>query len=187
MNPSKTIFLMPLFIVFLTLTCSQDNNPIQPDFPEPDHELIIYALVIDSLLIAPGKEWIVFLDSTEIWPIQNRDTADIPELQLNTIENFNSQNFHHHPFNIPIKKSINTNFISWKKWSELGGWDGFYQNYPNSVGLIGFSRIGLNHTGDQAALYLAWNIHYLASAGYLIIFSKKEYWKIDQIEIVWIS
>ena len=119
MNPLKTLLLMVFFIVILTLTCSQDSNPIQPDFPDPDNELLIYALVIDSLFIAPGREWIVFLDSTEIWAVQNRDTAYFPGLQLNTIENFNHQNLHHHPLNIPVIKSINTDFISWEKWSAL--------------------------------------------------------------------
>ena len=187
MLPVRTISSTILFMILFTVTCSQDSTPIQPHFFVSTDELFIYSLVIDSLLVIPGKEWVVFLDSTEIWPIQCQDTSRFPKLQSNTIENYQDQNLNGYPFRISLEKSVKTDYISWTKWELLGGWEGFYTSYPNSDGLLGFSRIGINDEGDQALLYMSWNINYLAGAGYLVILSKKGLWEIDRIEIVWIS
>ena len=174
-------------MAFFLINCSQDSSPIQPNLQNLDDDFLIYSLIIDSLLFVPGREWIVFLDSTETWTFPPQDTAQFPNLQQNTIDNYVSCNQISSPFRINIDKSLKSDFISWKKWETLGGWDGFYQNYPNSHGLIGFSKIGYNETENQAMVYVSTNIYYLAGTGYIIILGRGENWQIDQIEIIWIS
>jgi len=183
----KIILVCLIFIVVIISACSGDGNPIQPNFQNTDNEFLIYSIVIDSLLLVPGREWMVFLDSTETWLFQPQDSLQFPNLLQSTIDNYNLHNKVRYPFRISIYKPLKLDFISWKKWEILGGWEGFYQTYPNSHGLVGFSRIGINETGDQALLYASWNIHYLAGAGYMILLSRRKQWEIDQMEIVWIS
>ena len=187
MRLSKIILFQLFLMAFILINCSQDSNPIQPNLQNMDNDFLIYSLVIDSLLFVPGREWMVFLDSTETWAFHPEDTTYFPNLQQNTIDNYNFCNQNSSPFKINIDKSLSSDFISWKKWESLGGWEGFYQTYPNSHGLVGFSKIGYNTTANQAMVCVSWYVHYLAGGGYIIILSRGENWQIDQMEIIWIS
>ncbi len=188
MGFTKIIFFQLFFMVVIIAACSGYISPTQPKSLNTDNnEFLIYSIVIDSLLLVPGREWMVFLDSTETWFFQPQDSLQFPTLQQATIDNYIFCNQVRYPFKIAIDGPLNLDFISWKSWELLGGWEGFYQTYPNSPGLVGFSRIGFNETGDQALIYISLNIHYLAGFGYMIILSKRERWEIDQMEMVWIS
>ena len=63
-----------------------------------------------------------------------------------------------------ISLNINTVFLSAGEFREIftaGGWDAFYDRYPNSGGLMSLSRIALNSSETQALLYVSnqWRIN----------------------------
>jgi len=69
-----------------------------------------------------------------------------------------------------------------------GGWDQFYMDYPESGGVISFSRVGFNASGDQALVYAGRTSGYLAGAGhYLLLELEEGAWKVAQFVLAWVS
>ena len=53
------------------------------------------------------------------------------------------------------------------------GWDKFYTKYPKSPGIITLSRIGFNHDGTMAMIYLGWQGGWLAGEGQIYVLRKQ--------------
>jgi hypothetical protein len=72
--------------------------------------------------------------------------------------------------------------------SGLNGWDKFYRQFPNSLGIISFSRAGLNSKGDQALVYMARGCGGSCGSGnYLLLVKKNGEWIVQQKFMVWVS
>jgi len=68
-----------------------------------------------------------------------------------------------------------------------GGWEGFYNKYPNS-GITLVSRPGLNAEHNRALLYLGTSCGGLCGDGVLIVLSKNgEEWKVLNRVTIWVS
>jgi hypothetical protein len=52
-------------------------------------------------------------------------------------------------------------------------WENYYQKYPESFGILQFSRPGINANGDAAIVEYSWNNNYLAAMGYLLLLDKE--------------
>lgn len=70
-----------------------------------------------------------------------------------------------------------------------GGWDRFYERYPDSPGIITLSLPGLSADGTVAAIHLADQRHGLAGAGKICVYRKMNaMWVKDDFEIyLWVS
>ena len=65
-------------------------------------------------------------------------------------------------------------FFSAKSNQKPDGWDRFYAKYPKSPGIITVSRVGFNRKGDMAMLYMGSQSHWLAGAGQIHVFQKRD-------------
>lgn len=76
-----------------------------------------------------------------------------------------------------------------RMFSEHGtGWSDFYERYPESNGLIYFSRVGFNLQRDQAFVYLADSCGGLCGQGSYVLLKKEATgWKIQQKKGLWVS
>src|SRR5215471_11863635 len=71
--------------------------------------------------------------------------------------------------------------------SGLNGWDKFYRQFPNSRGIISFSRAGLNSQGDQALVYISRGCGGRCGSGnYLLLVKKNGEWIVQQKFMVWV-
>ncbi len=72
---------------------------------------------------------------------------------------------------------------SQSNWGEV-----LNEKYSNAGGYFIFSRVGFNHTLDQALIYVGRVAGPLAGAGYYYLMEKKDgEWKIKEQVMVWIS
>jgi len=98
-----------------------------------------------------------------------------------------SNNFN---INMPnVKVTVET--ISKKQRKDLfskGGWEAYYQKYPQSMGIIHLSRVGFSCNKKTAKVYLGKMWGLLAGEGYEITLEKqKEGWIIKTRERTWSS
>jgi hypothetical protein len=59
-----------------------------------------------------------------------------------------------------------------KTFDDRNGWKGFYEKYPGSNGLIGFSSVGFNRAGDEAFLYVGRGCGLLCGEGWRVLLRK---------------
>jgi hypothetical protein len=70
----------------------------------------------------------------------------------------------------------------------LGGWEVFYERYPNSRGYVGLSPVGFDDDGDEAFLYASRNCGFLCAEGWHVLLRKGPGgWSISEKESVWAS
>ncbi len=68
------------------------------------------------------------------------------------------------------------------------GWDTFYTKFPDSEGIIRFSRVGYNLQGTKALVEYAYSYHYLgADGGYIYLNRVNGSWIIEAFISVWAS
>lgn len=66
-------------------------------------------------------------------------------------------------------------------------WNIFYQKYPNSSGLISFSRVGFNLGMDQALVYLERNCGPDCAYGRIIFLTRnKDRWVVRETVMMWV-
>jgi hypothetical protein len=54
------------------------------------------------------------------------------------------------------------------------GWDRFYARYPKSPGIIKISRVGFNHRGDMAMVYVYSQNHWLSGSGSIRVLRRQD-------------
>jgi len=70
----------------------------------------------------------------------------------------------------------------------LEGWTGFYRRYPNSSGIISFSRIGFNRERNQALVSSSRGCGGLCGSGHYVLLSKSHgSWRVDNMVMTWVS
>jgi hypothetical protein len=68
------------------------------------------------------------------------------------------------------------------------GWELFRERYPNSSGIVTFSRVGLSQDQTQAVVAVSWAADYLAAAGQIWFLRKTEHgWEVTYQMELWIS
>jgi hypothetical protein len=69
-----------------------------------------------------------------------------------------------------------------------GWWPEFYRRYPNSSGIITFSRVGYSADGKTAMVYVGYGCGGLCGQGNdLILVLENGQWKIKEEVMIWIS
>jgi hypothetical protein len=96
-----------------------------------------------------------------------------------------------HPINPYLKFKLSHILITDAEIDQIfrnGGWEEFYRLYPNSRGLVSFSRVGFNRNETQALLYFEHWYGEDAGEGYLVLLKKTQgEWKQIAQTNVWTS
>ncbi len=96
-----------------------------------------------------------------------------------------------YPINREMKFDLPHVLISNKEIDRIlnhGGWDDFYERYPDCRGIVWLSRVGFNSNRSQALLYFGNQYTEYAGEGYLILLTKMNgAWKVAAQVTVWIS
>ncbi len=68
-------------------------------------------------------------------------------------------------------------------------WNRFYKQYPESGGIVAFSRVGFNSKRDQALVYVASQSGFVGGSGWFVVLSRAAggAWKIQKEVLVWLS
>jgi len=67
-------------------------------------------------------------------------------------------------------------------------WDRFYRKYPNSTGLMFFSKVGFNDRHDQAFLYMGRSCGGLCGVGEYVLLNKVNgEWVVSKEQELWVS
>jgi hypothetical protein len=190
----KLLILLMLYIIFglTTVDCSFEKNPLSNTQVLADNlKVAVYHTVLDSLVLLPRVQRIVFKDSTELFPhIREEIYSQISDLDPFTLTDFQQINQNALPFYRIPDISVEQILISNQEFQNIliqGGWELFYNRYPESTGLIGMSAIGINSEGNQALVYFSQCWYDLAGAGKLVFLTKSGDWQIAKVITVWIS
>lgn len=70
----------------------------------------------------------------------------------------------------------------------MGGWTGFYKQYPGAVGILGLSRVGLSSKKDQALVYVEIQKNLLGGSGRFFVLSRTDKtWEVQKQVVMWFS
>ena len=65
-------------------------------------------------------------------------------------------------------------------------WSEFFQRYPNSTGILSFSRVGFSEKKTQAIIYIEKHCGFHCGSGsYLFLGNSKNGWKVNSIYRIW--
>lgn len=157
-----------------------ESKPILEIINEKESVLIYLAILESNALFRTGEQYVIEKNSTSEFLDLNEEIPFIkktmPNVELNTLENFVSQNkqtgklpdFSCHP-----SKCI---FINKREQTSTG-----FGNHH-------FSKIGFNSTQTQALVYTGIWCGYKCGKGYYYRLSKRNnVWIIDEIQTAWVS
>jgi hypothetical protein len=67
-------------------------------------------------------------------------------------------------------------------------WDGYYRDFPETGGIMGFSRVGYSSDGKTALVYYDVSCGGLCGAGYYVFLVKTgNSWNVVQSSMIWVS
>jgi hypothetical protein len=165
-------------------------------------EYVIYSTIIDEMYSFEKIKLAVIQDQTTPFPVDQKEpnTMDyvrerLPELKPEALANYiaNNKAFSHltNIFSARIRcvvvsdKDLKPVF---KKAKHDRFWRPFYKRYPNSSGIIFFSKVGFNAEMNQAFLYAGRQCGGLCGAGqYILLVKEESVWKIKQKLNLWVS
>jgi hypothetical protein len=177
---------------------STEPAELSPITPE---EYAVYDAVIESLFTPSGFEMIVMVDHTT--PGISADSPSPEEinylkkefggsLEGGTLTDFTAVNDrsyligNHFSLDVPVVTDSYEQIEA--IFAVEDGWEVFYDQYPNSQGVMRLSRVGFNAGLDQALVYVGNQAYYLAGEGDYVLLSKAGgEWKIEKTVLAWIS
>lgn len=214
----KTIKLIPLFILSLSvlfLSCNDDDDDTggeiieRPIFNLEEPDLIddvdyeIYSLIIKEryaekqIVIKQVSQKLYETDDSTVNDYYSKLQYDNPNIEIATVNdlitvNSNSflfdENFVSNDKEINLLSSDERSYIFSQSLDINSNWDGFYAEYENSNGILGFSGIGYNMSKNQAVLEMARSFGSLGAYGDIIYLEKEnDIWVIKTIILVWAS
>lgn len=126
---------------------------------------------------------------------EDSEMKRFPEMERETIHDFLIRADKCQPlsrqFDLPVSYVLVTNkeverFFS--KGGVGGGWKRFYDEYPNSSGIINFSHVGFNPEMTQAYVATGKGCGGLCGAGYDVLLTKKDgVWNVQSKIMTWVS
>jgi hypothetical protein len=193
------LLFVALLLSFL-MFCGQQNRIVTPVEIPPAEEYAVYNAVIDELYAGNDIKEFVIEDSTDAGVVADLDIGfeyaktELPELTEEITANFKDRNKQAFgldtlfnlkaPYVLISNQEINNIF----QQPDLSGWDLFYQQYPNSQGILTLSRVGFNSTRDKALVSIGNQRAWLAGAGYFVLMIKENgQWKIQSKSMDWVS
>ena len=205
----KTIHYLVSSIVLLVLmtNCTIKKDNLEPEFKlNPvdtinENEYQIYSLILKEKFVG-SKELIIkqstsiSISSSFVNSYYESLKTELPNLDETIFIDFvvkNDSSYHlDNKFIVPAKTvSLITNEETQYLFQAKDinqGWFDFYHKYPDSIGMIDFTRVGLNSAKNQAIVSMG---HYYASLGAdgVIIYLVKENssWRIIKTINTWVS
>lgn len=168
----------------------------------PKEEAAVYAAVLDTffakkMLFNKPVKSIVLENTTRFDDFEgetifsndlNLQTLS-KELKPETIQNFTKQNAARSPVTAPAKTVLKVDLLDGKEaqaTAEFSRWKKLYGTYPDSSGIVSFSKVGFDKTGTQALVYIA-NIYGEDAGKGTILFLQKtgQQWKIKEQVVNW--
>ncbi len=212
MKNIKLIHVLFLSSFVFFSSCFNDNDdeiierPIftleEPDLiDEIDYE--IYSLIINEryeaerIVINQNSEPLDELEASTINDYYDRLLNESPNVEISVVNNLlainNSSFLFDEKFvsddkNINVISSEERTYIFNQNQDINSGWDAFFQQYENSNGILGFSRIGYNDSKTQAVLEMVRSFGSLGAYGDIIYLEKENgNWVIKTIIMAWAS
>jgi len=116
---------------------------------------------------------------------------EMPNVEKTSVASFQDRNNADSVLDGSFDASMNVALLTRQGFDEIfqeGGWDGFYQRYPNANGFTTLSRVGFNEDLSQALVYMGTMSGPLAGVGYYYLLEKKDgIWQITNQVMAWIS
>jgi len=114
----------------------------------------------------------------------------MPEVEMQTLDNYllmNKTRQELKVWNLGVNSVIVTNSdLPDSKFENF--WDRFYRKYPNSPGLLFFSKVGFNDRHEQAFLYMGRSCGGLCGVGKYVLLNKVNgEWVVSNEQELWVS
>jgi len=175
---------------------SRDNTTVTPQ------EYVVYSVVLANRLVRAQATLLVVANRTvqakhfddEIArPREDSFGKRFVGLAPETVDDYLSKNESdaqiEHQLTVPVNYSL-VSEPELKSFFQKGpsGWAGFYAKYPDSTGVIRFSRVGFNGARDQAFLYVSQACGPLCGRGnYVFLIKNNGGWQIQKELMLWVS
>lgn len=108
--------------------------------------------------------------------LSNIRESIFPGFSEETLADFLAKNRERHPIDPHLNPEGRLICLSDEEsqsmFVDTDGWNRFYQAFPESAGMVEFSRVGFNQEVTQALVYASQQVHWLAGSGNCWIFSK---------------
>ena len=191
----KYLFLFILAISLITIAASAATKYILG--PE---EYLVYATLIDDWYVNDQSELAVIRGRTALHRSRfflAKELAYVkdgmPELEQSTVNDFVAKNLESYPLDAFVNQRADYKLLSQEEINHLfhlkDGWIKFYEKYPDSNGILTFSRVGFNLDKQQALVYVANQWDSFSGAGIYVLLEKNydDSWDIIQELSIWNS
>jgi len=123
-------------------------------------------------------------------PFHQMMSKSMPEAEMQTLDNYllmNKTGQKLKVWNLGVNSVIVTNSdLPDSKFENF--WDRFYRKYPNSPGLMFFSKVGFNDRHEQAFLYMGKSCGGLCGVGKYVLLNKVNgEWVVSNEQELWVS
>ena len=204
MNQLLAILALLLLPFFQASENGVANHATQADLaPE---EYAVYAAVVSKLFACEKVTFdtqatvklLVIKDHTTVDRLAPKALEDweyvsrrLPSISQETANDYKERNRGSHQikdtFNLKIEYAL-VRKDELEHVLKSGGWETFYEKYPDSGGYISFSRVGFNPERNQALIYFEHWCQMLCGSGIYVLLSKGEDgWKVASQYRIWIS
>jgi hypothetical protein len=171
-----------------------------------EEEFAVYAATIDSLY-SDGVAAFAGNAKVALIVIKDHTVADqhfpglfdnsqyirqeLPSLSDATLSDYKQKNKEQSSLKDSFKLKIKHVLIDEeeiKRAIKDAGWKSFYEKYPESGGLVSFSRVGFNAATNQALVYFEhWCGGLCGSGNYILLRKEGEGWKVVSVSRAWNS
>jgi hypothetical protein len=85
--------------------------------------------------------------------------------------------------------STRCRLLTYREYEEVlqKGWHAFHSRFPNSQGILSFSRVGFNYTKDAAVLYEENRNHELQGGSFVFLKKENGEWIVKKTSLAWIT
>lgn len=198
MTPSRVsralLFLLSSILILIS-GCNLAKPSLTPD------EKRVYEVTIEILFLEEGIEQIVVLDRTSKVVPSGKDweshraylKAEFSNsIAKDTLEDFYNNNRNIRSFDTNLSLNVSFYILTQEEQNQIldtdDGWRQFYQAFPESPGILTFSRVGFNIQANQALVYVGNQVDHLAGRGYYVLLSKEGgEWIVNELVVAWIS
>lgn len=201
---SLTTGLVRMFFPFFVLASVRGEASAQNIQKVTSEEYAIYSRLVKHFDVT-GQPLVIALQTSvdegkDLLRIGllRRLMPEFPLPYLQTIADFKKKNAHALDLNRQIPGLSSYVLVPqselhslWEGCTEAKqecGWDLFYRKYPDSPGVMTFSRAGFASTGDDALVYFGYRRDWKAGTGYLVLVHKDQQgWTVVKSVVVWRS
>jgi hypothetical protein len=187
------------------VSSSQISHRTQQNEIEDEEYAVYSALINDSTEDENVNRLLVIMDQPSAWTgfmEEERDSfyenilKSSPTLMAETVNDLKAKNNEHHRFTRRFNIKRRYLLVSGKVIDDLfskngvgGGWEKFYQKYPETRGYATFSRVGFNADKTQALVYQAHSCGGLCGGGtYRLLIKTNGVWTIKgSVGPTWVS